>query len=83
MTARHSTAYGSVRISPDGELIAWYRPYQPTTQDPRPWLVISEDPALGVEHEWQPDSAVADWAALNATPADTPIDTAAASEVTS
>jgi hypothetical protein len=58
-------AFDAVRISPDGTQLAWHRPYAPGSFiDGRPWLVLSEDPALGVDHEWMPDSAVAGWIAL-------------------
>ncbi len=61
MTRHNTTAFSAVRISPDGESLAWYRP----DSDAQPWLVITEDPtALGVEHDWAGDVDVADWTDL-------------------
>lgn len=57
-----TVAYGSVRISPDGALIAWYRPE--SDDDAHPWLTISEDPFLGVETGWVTEDVVADWVPL-------------------
>lgn len=64
MTSRKSVpAYGAVRVSPDGERLAWYRPA--SEDELWPWLVISEDPQLlGVEHCWLTTSAVAGWIEL-------------------
>lgn len=63
MTRHNTTAFSAVRISPDGEHLAWYRPE--SDDDAQPWLVITEDPtALGVEHDWAGDVDVADWTDL-------------------
>jgi hypothetical protein len=57
------SAYGAVRISPDGECLAWYRPG--FEGDPTPWLVIREDAvALGVQHDWSGIAEVAEWTPL-------------------
>ena len=64
-TSVRNPAFDAVRISPDGTQLAWHRPYAPGSSiDGRPWLVVSEDPALGVDHEWMPESAVAGWIVL-------------------
>jgi len=63
VTRHNTTAFSAVRISPDGEHLAWYRPE--SDDDAQPWLVITEDPtALGVEHDWVGDVDVADWTDL-------------------
>jgi len=63
VTRHNTTAFSAVRISPDGESLAWYRPE--SDDDAQPWLVITEDPIdLGVEHNWAGDVDVADWTDL-------------------
>lgn len=55
-------ARNEVRISPNGDRLAWYRPDGDRF---RPWLVIDEDPAmLGVETQWHPDAYVHGWTPL-------------------
>jgi hypothetical protein len=79
MTRRNLPAFGAVRISPDGEHLAWYRPE--SDRDPRPWLLLSEDSdALGVEHEWSASVDVAGWIPLE-SPAVTRADDALVAEV--
>lgn len=61
--SRALPAYGAVRISPDGERLAWLRPG--FDGDPHPWLVIQEDAvALGVQHDWVDVAEVAGWTPL-------------------
>lgn len=53
-----------VRISPNGEALAWHRPG--FAGDGQPWLVIHEDPDVaGVETEWTYDANVECWTVLD------------------
>lgn len=79
MTRHNTTAFGTVRISPDGEHLAWYRPE--SDDDGRPWLVVTDDPAAASEeYGWLPESAVAGWTELE-SPAITRADDALVGEV--
>ncbi len=51
-----------VRLAPGGNAIAWHRPFP---GDDRAWLVIEEDPDIGVEHTWHRDDHVADWPVMS------------------
>jgi hypothetical protein len=59
-----SLPYNQVRIAPDGAAIAWHRP--DADDDARPWLVIEQDPMVGVDHTWHPHEHVASWTVLQA-----------------
>jgi hypothetical protein len=62
-TARfdHSPAV-RIRLAPDGDSLAWYRPE--SDDDERPWLVIGEDGDLAPEWSWHAEEYVADWLPL-------------------
>lgn len=63
VTEESTVAYGAVRLSPDGSQLAWYRPE--SDDDTHPWLTVSEDPFLGVEHGWVTEDVVAGWVPLD------------------
>ena len=52
---------GEVRVSPDGECLAWYQP--DGENDTRPWLTLISpgDVDIDTDHQWSHVDDVAGW----------------------